>query len=84
MDSEDVYAMHLQQEAICDKKSEPLDDRIRHQTLKSLDFKKAPFARARSIEEKWKILFQTLFPKEKYIPSPCKRALRALAIHDKD
>ena len=65
---------HLQREIICKKRPEPLDDRIRPQVLKNLDFKKAPYAHAKNTEEKWKILYSVLFPNENNIPSPCKLA----------
>ncbi|KAF2815387.1 uncharacterized protein BDZ99DRAFT_459271 [Mytilinidion resinicola] len=70
MKSEEAYAEHLQQEDICKKKAEPQDDRIRPQLLNRLDFKKAPYANARNVEEKWKILFSVLFPGHTDIPSP--------------
>ncbi|KAF2792877.1 hypothetical protein K505DRAFT_418159 [Melanomma pulvis-pyrius CBS 109.77] len=70
MKSDDAYMKHLQKETICKKGLEPLDDRIRPQMLKNLDFKKVPYAHARNTEEKWKILYSVLFPNENDIPSP--------------
>jgi hypothetical protein len=75
MKSEEAYSEHLQQEDICKKKAEPQEDRIRPQLLKRLDFKKAPYANARNVEEKWKMLFSVLFPSDTNIPSPCKPTL---------
>ena len=75
MKSEEAYSRHLQQEDICKKKAEPQEDRIRPQLLKRLDFKKAPYANARNVEEKWKMLFSVLFPSDTNIPSPCKSTL---------
>lgn len=72
MKSEDAYSEHLQRKKICDMKAEPQDDRIRRQLLNRLDFKKAPYANARNIEEKWNMLFSVLFPKDLNIPSPCR------------
>jgi hypothetical protein len=72
MKSDEAYSEHLQQESICEKASEPLEDRIRPQLLKRLDFKKAPYSNARNVEEKWRILFKVLFPNNGTIPSPCK------------
>jgi hypothetical protein len=77
MDSDDAYHEHLQQEIICQKGSEPQEDRIRPQLLKRLDFKKAPYSNARNVEEKWKMLFSVLFPSDSTIPSPCKSTLSA-------
>jgi hypothetical protein len=74
MKSDDAYMEHLQKEIICKKRPEPLDDRIRPQMLKNLDFKKAPYAHTKNTEEKWKILYSVLFPNENDIPSPCKPA----------
>lgn len=75
MKSEEAYSDHLQQEIICEKKAEPQEDRIRPQTLKRLDFKKAPYANAKNVEEKWTMMFNVLFPKDTNIPSPCKPTL---------
>lgn len=70
MESEDAYAIHLQAEIFCDKRQEPLDDRLPYQTLKRLDFKKAPYAKAKDPEQKWKIHYSVLFPNDTEIPSP--------------
>jgi hypothetical protein len=75
MESEDTYAEHLQRENICMIDAEPQDDRIRRQLLNRLDFKKAPYANARNIEDKWNILFLVLFPNDSKIPSPCRLTL---------
>jgi hypothetical protein len=77
MKSDDAFSEHQQQEKSCEKKAEPQDDRIRPQLLKRLDFKKAPYATARNVEEKWNILFTVLFPNDTSIPSPCKSTLLA-------
>jgi hypothetical protein len=75
MDSDEAYHEHLQHEIICQKEPEPQDDRIRPQLLKRLDFKKAPYANASNVEEKWKMLFSILFPSDDIIPSPCEFSL---------
>jgi hypothetical protein len=72
MESEDAYSEHLQQESICGKATEPLEDRIRPQLLKRLEFKKTPYSNAHSVEEKWKMLYKVLFPSDDTVPSPCK------------
>lgn len=72
MESDGAYDEHMQQDSMCEKRPEPHDDRIRPQTLKQLDFKKAPYASAKSTEEKWRMLFSVLFPDESNIPSPCR------------
>jgi hypothetical protein len=77
IESDEAYSRHLQQESICKKAPEPLEDRIRPQLLKRLDFKKAPYSNARNVEEKWRILFKVLFPSNGTIPSPCKYDLSA-------
>ncbi|KAF2638696.1 hypothetical protein P280DRAFT_520141 [Massarina eburnea CBS 473.64] len=70
MENDEAYADHLQAENSCDKQPQPADDRITHQTLKRLDFKKAPYAQAKNTEGKWKILFRVLFPHDIDVPSP--------------
>ncbi|ORY14568.1 hypothetical protein BCR34DRAFT_228471 [Clohesyomyces aquaticus] len=70
MESEDLRVQHLQQDESCNKRPEPIDDRISLQQWRRLDFKKAPYAYARTAEEKWKILYRTLFPDDVDIPSP--------------
>ncbi|KAH7115901.1 hypothetical protein B0J11DRAFT_583951 [Dendryphion nanum] len=70
MDSEDEYAVHLQAEKFCEKQKEPSDERLSYQMVKQLNFKKSPYAKAKSIEQKWKILYSVLFPKDTDIPSP--------------
>jgi hypothetical protein len=70
MDTEAAYDEHLQQG--CEMTCKPHDDRIRPHVLKQLDFKKAPYTKARNVEEKWRLLFKELFPDETEIPSPCK------------
>ncbi|PSN71693.1 hypothetical protein BS50DRAFT_569340 [Corynespora cassiicola Philippines] len=69
MESAEQMSEHLQKDDICAKKPEPQDDRIRQQLLKQLDFKKAPYSKAKNVEEKWEIMFKELFPGET-IPSP--------------
>jgi len=75
MASDAAYSKHLRQNPICEMKEEPHDDRIRQETLKQLEFKKAPYASARNMEEKWNILFRVLFPNDTKIPSPCKPSI---------
>lgn len=72
MESDDAYSKHLQQESICGKATEPLEDRVRPQLLKRLEFKKAPYSNAKDVEEKWKMLYNVLFPSDETVPSPCK------------
>jgi hypothetical protein len=72
MESDDAYSEHLQQESICGKVTEPLEDRIRPQLLKRLEFKKAPYSNAQNVGEKWKMLYTVLFPSDDTVPSPCK------------
>jgi hypothetical protein len=72
MESDDAYSEHLQQESICRKATEPLEDRIRPQLLKRLEFKKAPYSNAHNVGEKWKMLYKVLFPSDDIVPSPCK------------
>ncbi|KAJ4303456.1 hypothetical protein N0V90_002351 [Kalmusia sp. IMI 367209] len=75
MNSEDELEEHLNQDEICKKRPEPQDDRIRPQMLKKLDFKKAPFATAKNMEEKWKMMYKVLFAGDpnSSIPSPYDR-----------
>ncbi|KAF2471772.1 uncharacterized protein BDR25DRAFT_393297 [Lindgomyces ingoldianus] len=70
MESEDAYTAHQQADTYCNKRPEPPDDRIRPQMLNKLDFKKAPYAHAKTTEEKWKILYRLLFPNDGEVPSP--------------
>lgn len=72
-DSDSELVDHLSQDDKCIKVNKPHDERIAPQTLRRLDFKKAPFANAKSTEEKWKMLYKMLFPEdaEADIPSPC-------------
>ncbi|KAL5114753.1 hypothetical protein ACEQ8H_007370 [Pleosporales sp. CAS-2024a] len=70
MESDEAYSEHVQQESICAKAPEPVDDRIRPQSLKNLDFKKAPYSNASNAEEKWKMMFKVLFPGDSTVPSP--------------
>lgn len=72
MESDEVFSEHLQQINICQIAPEPQDERIRPQLLKRLDFKKAPYSKARNVDEKWKILYTVLFPNDSNIPSPCR------------
>ncbi|KAF1962660.1 hypothetical protein CC80DRAFT_588198 [Byssothecium circinans] len=70
MENQKAYANHQQADISCKKQPQPNDDRITYQFLKELDFKKAPYAQAKSPEGKWKILYSTLFPTDSNIPSP--------------
>lgn len=70
MESDETYAIHLQAEVSCKKQQEPIDDRLPYQMLRRLDFKKAPYAKAKNTEQKWKILYSILFPDDDEIPSP--------------
>jgi hypothetical protein len=71
--SEDELEVHEIQSDACAISPAPLDDRIAPQTLRKLEFKRAPFVNARSTEEKWKRMYKMLFPadSEADIPSPC-------------
>jgi hypothetical protein len=70
MKSDDANSEHIRQDERCEIRPEPQEDRIRPQLLKKLNFKKAPYSNARSVEEKWKMMFKILFPKDEIIPSP--------------
>jgi len=73
MKSDDALEEHFQKEAICNIRPEPIGDgRISQKMLKRLDFKKAPYAHARSPTEKWEMLYKALFPNDKNVPSACK------------
>jgi hypothetical protein len=72
MPSEPARLEHLQQDSRCERIPEPHDERIHPHVLKQLNFKKAPYATAKSVEEKWGLLFKALFPGEPEVPSPCK------------
>jgi hypothetical protein len=84
MESDDAYSEHLQQESICKKATEPLEDRIRPQLLKRLEFKKAPYSNAHNVGEKWKMLYKVLFPSDDVIPSPCKCDINTRDFHITD
>jgi hypothetical protein len=75
MKSEPALSEHLEQED-CEKIPRLKDDRITTQLLTRLNFKKAPYSNATSVEEKWKIMFKVLFPDDRNIPSPCKFTLQ--------
>jgi hypothetical protein len=75
MKSEPALSEHLEQED-CEKSPRLKDDRITTQLLTRLNFKKAPYSNATSVEEKWKIMFKALFPDDCNIPSPCKFTLQ--------
>ncbi|KAF2116031.1 hypothetical protein BDV96DRAFT_40519 [Lophiotrema nucula] len=70
MKSDDAYEAHLQRPTACDVRPEPAgDNRISQKALKRLDFKKAPYAHAASVEDKWKIMYKRLFPNDRDVPS---------------
>lgn len=50
----------------------PPDDRVSLSKLDKLKFTSGVFAGAKNVEEKWTLLYKKLFPKETFIPSPCK------------
>ncbi|KAF1960343.1 hypothetical protein CC80DRAFT_544797 [Byssothecium circinans] len=66
MESTDAHTAHLQ-ETFCDRRLEPLDDRIPPQMLEKLDFSNV---HAGTAEEQWKMLYQVLFPGDGEVPSP--------------
>ncbi|KAF2175738.1 hypothetical protein K469DRAFT_701538 [Zopfia rhizophila CBS 207.26] len=68
--STESYAEHIQKEPICMKRSEPDDDGIAPRKLHDLNFNRAPFSQAKSVEQKWKTLYHMLFPDDAYVPSP--------------
>ncbi|KAF2183096.1 hypothetical protein K469DRAFT_751693 [Zopfia rhizophila CBS 207.26] len=70
VESDEALVRHLQRNPACETLPEPPDDRISPRMLKRLDFKKAPYANARDTEQKWKILYSTLFPNDRDVPSP--------------
>jgi hypothetical protein len=72
MPSEPARLEHLQQDNRCKRIPEPHDNRIHPHVLKQLNFKKAPYAYAKTAREKWELLYKELFPGETEIPSPCK------------
>jgi hypothetical protein len=72
MPSEPARLEHLQQDNRCKRIPEPHDNRIHPHVLKQLNFKKAPYAYAKTAHEKWELLYKELFPGETEIPSPCK------------
>ncbi|KAF2655125.1 hypothetical protein K491DRAFT_436831 [Lophiostoma macrostomum CBS 122681] len=69
MKSEHALSEHLEQED-CEKSPRLQDDRITTQLLSRLNFKKAPYSNAASVEDKWKLMFKVLFPDDCAIPSP--------------
>ncbi|KAF2811552.1 uncharacterized protein BDZ99DRAFT_461587 [Mytilinidion resinicola] len=70
MESDDAYVVHAQREEGCEKLPEPYDDRISRLKWSSLDFKTAPYSQLKSGGEKWRKLYNVLFPQDTEIPSP--------------
>ncbi|ORY04550.1 hypothetical protein BCR34DRAFT_667071 [Clohesyomyces aquaticus] len=70
MESNAAIRRHIQQNPICETLPEPEDDRLSAERLQELNFNAAPFGQAKTMEEKWKILFRVLFPAEEHVPSP--------------
>ena len=64
---------HLSQDLVCVKNPKPYDERIQPHVFRQLNFKKAPFANAKDMTEKWRMMYKILFPGEPEadIPSPC-------------
>jgi hypothetical protein len=62
---------HLNEEPVCDRRSQPFDDRISCNTWGALK-DRARFAGAKTEEEKWVIGYRIMFPNDKFVPSPCK------------
>ncbi|KAH7136032.1 hypothetical protein B0J11DRAFT_565277 [Dendryphion nanum] len=55
----------------CEIKVEPFDEKISHVFFtERLNFKKPPFSKASTTEEKWKLLYSILFPDDSNVPSP--------------
>lgn len=63
---------HLQRNPACVTSMGPPDDRVSLSKLDKLKFTSGVFAGAKNVEEKWTLLYKKLFPKETFIPSPCK------------
>lgn len=64
---------HVQSSPDCAAQLEPADKWVQDDVLNSMGCKPGEmFEGIRSQEEKWKILYQTLFPHDATVPSPCK------------
>lgn len=82
MKSEESFSEHLQEEVSCKKNPKPQDDRLHRRFVDDeLDFKKPPYSKAKTIEEKWRLMYKLLFPDDAEIPSPCKWVHSRFVVH---
>jgi hypothetical protein len=56
--------------ADCTKAEEPPDGRISNITWATISGQNK-FKSAKTEEEKWKLLYKTMFPNDRFVPSPC-------------
>ena len=52
MQTDEECSAHFQAEAICEQRTEPIDNRIPNGMMKALDFKRLPYTKAKTAEEK--------------------------------
>jgi hypothetical protein len=71
MDSEASLAEHMRQSKGCDMQPPVSDTRISREIWANLDALKSGGRRLR-VEQKWKLLYEAIFPDDETIPSPCK------------
>ncbi|KAF2106188.1 hypothetical protein BDV96DRAFT_337079 [Lophiotrema nucula] len=63
---------HLRQTVLCDNRPQPIDDRLTAVQWDAISSRRGSMRSLQTLEEKWKALYQMIFPGESRIPSPCE------------
>jgi hypothetical protein len=61
---------HLREDPACQTQPEPKDERVSVELLRQIKARR-PFLKAKTLAERWEILFKMIFPNDETIPSPC-------------
>lgn len=79
MSSQKEVNMHIRQRPVCKELPKPIDDPIHREDREVIRENRPPGYRLKNTEEKWTMLYQSLFPEDKWTPSPCKLSLSSVA-----
>lgn len=79
MKTNEEYNAHLRSAKPCEILPEPKDDRISLETWESI-IKNSHKMQKRSPEEKWELLYRTIFPEDTIIPPPCELITPCLSL----
>jgi hypothetical protein len=66
---------HLRSDQVCEKREKIQDGRLTAEEWEDTENQKPVDYRHKNVDEKWTLLYISLFPNDTHPPSPCKSGL---------